>query len=440
MDVPTKSVLGDKPKTRLTVLIILCALAFIVSAIFWNTWSHQLQFSKYDSKLVQNSMQRAATEITEYILGLRNRSHTFALQQKELLISLVKRPNDTSAFKKLQRKVKEEFPNAVTSILTNNDGEPYFREFDGFVLDECHIDIDSFASSKLYPDIYIHPNPMVYHFDILINVNLGFDEESIFYISFTPAEIAKILKDNQLLGHQLTLIKKDNQKLIEIISKGSRQSIADVNRYLTDAEITNIIHSTPVQQTGWQLVDLPQGGYLDEVNLRSWYEAVIITGSILFLVIYMYRVIELYGRTTYQQLTTIKNQSLELVKTKNLIEKERNQGIDLLERMTDAYFFINRRWNIEKANPQTDTMFQINRFDIVGKNFWDVFPEAASSFYKNFKRAMDGQLITQFEGYYPPLNKWFALSLYPSESGMSIFFRDITENRVYTDEWKKRDE
>jgi hypothetical protein len=43
---------------------------------------------------------------------------------------------------------------------------------------------------------------------------------------------------------------------------------------------------------------------------------------------------------------------------------------------------------------------------------------------------MYNQGTVSFEEYYPePLDAWFEVRVYPSETGLSVYFRDITERK-----------
>jgi len=37
--------------------------------------------------------------------------------------------------------------------------------------------------------------------------------------------------------------------------------------------------------------------------------------------------------------------------------------------------------------------------------------------------------VVHFEDYFPPLNRWFEISAYPSEKGLSVFFKDISQRK-----------
>ncbi len=105
------------------------------------------------------------------------------------------------------------------------------------------------------------------------------------------------------------------------------------------------------------------------------------------------------------------------------------QVINLLESTTDAYFAVDRTWRINYFNAEAERALEVPRRQALGQELWDVAPELASSFYKRFQSALANQEHQEFEGYYPPLQKWFETHLYPYNEGLWVFFRDVTERR-----------
>ena len=105
------------------------------------------------------------------------------------------------------------------------------------------------------------------------------------------------------------------------------------------------------------------------------------------------------------------------------------QVINLLESTTDAYFALDRTWHVTYFNAEAERVLEVSRHEALGKELWDVAPELASSFYKRFQAAMRSQSHAEFEGYYPPLQKWYETHLYPYNEGLWVFFRDVTERR-----------
>jgi len=76
--------------------------------------------------------------------------------------------------------------------------------------------------------------------------------------------------------------------------------------------------------------------------------------------------------------------------------------------------------------------------DVMGKNIWDLYPETVGTFvYLQYHKALEEQVSLQFEFYNEILGIWFDISVYPSENGLSVFFKDITERKKTEEELRK---
>ena len=104
--------------------------------------------------------------------------------------------------------------------------------------------------------------------------------------------------------------------------------------------------------------------------------------------------------------------------------KEKNE---ILESISDAFFAVDEEWVVTYWNNQAETILGRKKHEIVGKKLWDEFQDAIDSdFYRNYHKALTTGETVNFEEYYPALDMWVEVTVYPSESGLSIYFKDIT--------------
>lgn len=105
-----------------------------------------------------------------------------------------------------------------------------------------------------------------------------------------------------------------------------------------------------------------------------------------------------------------------------------------LDRVTDAFFALNGDWEFTYLNSGTTNLLNRPDTGLVGKNIWEEFPEAMNHAFKpRFQTAIETQTPIHFDDYYPPLETWFGVHAYPSETGLSVYFRDITAEKRYTE-------
>lgn len=104
--------------------------------------------------------------------------------------------------------------------------------------------------------------------------------------------------------------------------------------------------------------------------------------------------------------------------------------ITVFERMSDGILAFDNLGTINYVNQQAAKMNKCRPEDLIGVNFWKRFPMASNNeFGENFHRAMENQQNVHFEMFSPSLELWIECFIYPSRDGLSLFFRDITENR-----------
>ncbi len=111
--------------------------------------------------------------------------------------------------------------------------------------------------------------------------------------------------------------------------------------------------------------------------------------------------------------------------------KERNA---ILESIGDAFFAVDSNWTVTYWNNMAEKVLKKPKGKILNKNLWEVFSESiGSESYKKYHEAIETKQAVRFEDYYPPLNKWYEICAYPSNGGLSVYFKDITDNKSYTD-------
>lgn len=117
----------------------------------------------------------------------------------------------------------------------------------------------------------------------------------------------------------------------------------------------------------------------------------------------------------------------ELAAIAALQEKE-----TILERIGDAFFAVDKDWTITYWNNVAAEVLKRKRQDVMGKKLWDIYnDEKEAAFYTRYQEAAASGQSQYFQAYYAGLDAWFDVGIFPSDSGLSIFFRDITERKRY---------
>jgi PAS domain S-box-containing protein len=110
-------------------------------------------------------------------------------------------------------------------------------------------------------------------------------------------------------------------------------------------------------------------------------------------------------------------------------EREARREVSrILESISDAFFAVDHEWRFTYVNGRAEQFWSRTRADLLGKNMWEEFPQAAGSeSFAEIRRAMEEGVTTTFEAVSPDLRAWVYGSAYPSPEGVSVFLQDITD-------------
>ena len=141
------------------------------------------------------------------------------------------------------------------------------------------------------------------------------------------------------------------------------------------------------------------------------------------------KVVRLFG--TAQDIT-------ETYKAAASIKKAYDEKNAVLESIDDGFFATDKNGQVTYWNRKAEILLQVKREDIVGKNVHEMFADKKSAiFYNNYQKAVRENSTVHFEGFSSRTEKWFAVSAFGSKTGMSVYFKDVTERK--RDEEKLRE-
>ncbi|WP_207588712.1 PAS domain-containing protein [Halomontanus rarus] len=108
----------------------------------------------------------------------------------------------------------------------------------------------------------------------------------------------------------------------------------------------------------------------------------------------------------------------------------RSISTSVIDRVEDAFFALDTDWRFTYLNDAAQALLERSREDLIGRVMWDEFPETVETqFPDGFYHAMDEQVSVSFEVYHMPLDTWLEAQAYPSESGLSVYMRDVTDRK-----------
>ena len=156
-----------------------------------------------------------------------------------------------------------------------------------------------------------------------------------------------------------------------------------------------------------------------EIKWLAWMATPVLSGGLVFAVA--------------KDITDKKNAELQVAAYSNRISA-------ILESITDGFFALDKDWIVTYWNKEAERTLAMPREKIIGKNLWEVNKEAVPlKFYTECHRAVNENIAVHFQEYFSPLKMWVEVNGYPSEMGLSIYFKDITD-RINTFEKLEKSE
>jgi PAS domain S-box-containing protein len=109
----------------------------------------------------------------------------------------------------------------------------------------------------------------------------------------------------------------------------------------------------------------------------------------------------------------------------------------ILESIGDAFIACDANWRIIYFNGAAERITGTPREKLLGRNGWEVFPEAIGSRLEKELRQAAGGESRDFEYCYGVTDQWFHVRTFPREGGgITIYFVDITaRKKIEADLW-----
>ena len=121
--------------------------------------------------------------------------------------------------------------------------------------------------------------------------------------------------------------------------------------------------------------------------------------------------------------------SLFKQRSKTIIKEEELETV--LNRLDDGVISIDSEWRYTYLNDAALLAHPMGKEKTLGKFIWDVHPELKDTiFWEKYKEAMQTKQVKEIENFYPPLNKWFSVKIYPSTDGLTVFYRDVSNAKA----------
>ena len=138
-------------------------------------------------------------------------------------------------------------------------------------------------------------------------------------------------------------------------------------------------------------------------------------------------------RREYEQ--QLEKQADQLERRRNELEQELD---DVFERIDDAFYALDDEFRYEYVNEHAEDHFGEPAGKLIGQKPWEVLDiDKSDPLFERFDEALATQEPLRFERRSEPLDIWAMIRVYPSESGLSVYFEDITQRKEHEQELER---
>ncbi|MEN8131617.1 MAG: ATP-binding protein [Pseudomonadota bacterium] len=251
---------------------IIIFLAMVAALLVWQAHMRIEDYHRHQQQIAAGTVSGVVQELNNLLLGLRRSVSLFADTHQQALSDLINDPKGEQRRVQMERLIQHYFPQSYAFTLSNGEGDDLLDPLSERITEVCKADIRKYVRDGFQQNIHIHSNPSGYHFDIKVPLHRSQQRQGgVFFISFYPSMLSSLLANSQVTGHQLLLLRQDEQgrRLIEVTAKGSRNDL-DREGYINPEQMAGIAYAKSVPGTRWQLVDIPLPELYSVQRTSAW--------------------------------------------------------------------------------------------------------------------------------------------------------------------------
>jgi PAS domain S-box-containing protein len=156
-----------------------------------------------------------------------------------------------------------------------------------------------------------------------------------------------------------------------------------------------------------------------------------------------FKIIQKSGEIRWSALDSVKiaeNRFLFFIKDMTEIKHSNELLSNTFEHITDAFVALDNNWCYSYMNKKAGEILNRDPVEMIGKHIWTEFPDSVNGpFYNACRKSIVTQVHNHVEDYHKSSQRWVENHIYPSENGMSNFFRDISEKKKSEEIIKKNE-
>ncbi|ALP67851.1 putative bifunctional diguanylate cyclase/phosphodiesterase [Paraburkholderia caribensis] len=110
------------------------------------------------------------------------------------------------------------------------------------------------------------------------------------------------------------------------------------------------------------------------------------------------------------------------------------ESFQILDHITDGVMTIDREWRFRNINRTAGRLLKRRSEDLLGREIWAEYPDLIGSSYEAaYRQTAETRKPSTATDFYAPLGAWFEVRAFPSDDGIVVLVRDVTEARAISE-------
>lgn len=122
--------------------------------------------------------------------------------------------------------------------------------------------------------------------------------------------------------------------------------------------------------------------------------------------------------------------------TELALQNAERKVVSILESISDAFVAFDRHWHYTYVNRAASQLLRKAPEELLGKHLWnEVCPHLVEQLqHQELQRAASELIAVSWEEWEESIQRWLEVNAYPTEEGIAVYFRDITDRKRVEDE------
>ncbi|MES2977243.1 MAG: PAS domain-containing protein [Pseudomonadota bacterium] len=123
---------------------------------------------------------------------------------------------------------------------------------------------------------------------------------------------------------------------------------------------------------------------------------------------------------------------VERARAEALARRERIWSDAILESISEGFILLDQDFRILQINSAGLQLSGTEREALIGQSHWDAWPGTEPLMRHWYEQALETGRPVSLEQVFPAraCDQWFEIHLYPTDKGLAIFFRDVTQRKI----------